>query len=253
MASISFPKAQNGGFAGLTNLSYTSVQLLVNNRVFDTTGSNAGVADTFKKYCLGFATIDVAFQATIRVAGACSKSQLGSVDPGDFEMKPQQVQIARSWPLIDVTGSGDTEKNWEWGISTFAANVRGKVIATGPIYNDQETSLTLDIDSVGSFALTGTIRSTATGLPFNRGGPFPFSFSALGNGAWVLTPDGTNFTSTMSENVTDPWKDEITIDLDTGETITHDAILYQLSFSQDMENGGPVFVNGRFRFDEATA
>jgi hypothetical protein len=253
MASISFPKAQNGGFAGLPNLSYTSVQLLVNNRIFDTTGSNAGLADTFKKFCLGFATIDVAFQATIRVSGACSKSQNGSMDPGDFEIKPQQIQLSRSWPLDDVTGSGDTEKNWEWGISTLATNVRGKVIATGPIYDDQEMTIVQDIDQVGSFSIPVVIRSTATGMPFNRGGPFPFNFSALGNGAWTLTPDSTNFTSTMSQSVLDPWKDDIAIDLDTGEAITHAAILYQLSFSQNMESGGPVFVNGRFRFDAASA
>lgn len=254
MASITFPKAQSGGFTGLANIQYQSVRLLVNNRWFDTTGSNAsGTADTFKHYCNGFGTIDVVGQGTVRPGGTCAKSQLGSVTPGDFVIRPQQVSLVRAWPLIDVTGSGSTEKEWAWGISTMTGNVRGKVISGGPNYDDQQTSLTIDIDGVGSFALTGDVRTTDTGMPFNRGGPFPFAFNFLTDGSWTLTPDSTYFTSTMSQAVTDPIKADITCDLDTGETITHSAILYSIGFSQDMEAGGPVYTTVRWRFDAATA
>lgn len=254
MASITYPKAQGGGFTGLANINYSSVQIFVNNRVVDVTGSNAaGVADVVRKYCYGFATIDVVGQGTLRAGGLCSKAQLGSLAPGDFLFTPQQVSLVRSWNLVDVTGSGNTEKNWAWGISTLGGNVRGNTIASGPIFDDQETAMTLDLDQVGSFGFTAAVRNTSTGLPLQRGGPFPFSYNYLVNGAWTLAADSTNFTTTMGPAVYDPIKADITCDLDTGETITNSALLYSIAFSQDMMAGGPVFTTVKWRFDQATA
>lgn len=254
MASITFPKAQAGGFTGLANIVYQNVRLVVNNTWMDTTGSSAsGVAEVFKHYCNGFATIDVVGQGTVRPGGTCAKSQQGSVNPGDLIFRPELVNLSRAWPLIDVTGSGSTEKEWAWGISTMSGNAAGKVIATGPNYDDEASAIVVDLDGVGSFAINAAVRNTNTGMPFNRGGPFPFSFNFLVNGAWVLTPDSSNFTSTMSEAVLDPIKADITCDLDTGETITHSAILYSIGFSQNMRDGGPVYATVRWRFDAATA
>ncbi len=258
MAAILYPKAQAGGFTGLPNINYTSVQVLVNNRVVDVTGSNAaGTADLVRKYCFGLNTVDVIGQGTLRAGGLCSKSQLGSVDPGDFKFTPQQVSIVRTWPLIDVTGSPegvpDTEKGWSWGISTMGGNVRGNTVLTGPIYDDEDTTLTIAINQVGSFAFTAAIRNTNTGVPFNRGGPIPFSFNYLVNGPWVLTPTDDNFTSTFGSTAYDPVKEDITVDLDTGETITHAALLYSIALSQDMAAGGPVFATVKWRFDQADA
>lgn len=258
MASVQFPRAQTGSFSGLANIHYNTVRFRINNRWVDVTGSNAsGTADQVKNYVNGLATIDVFAQGVIKAGSSYGKAQLSTLNPATLDMKPGRWTIARQWPLVDVTGTNpstnaaDTEKHWEWGISTISGNAGGWVIADGPLYETSEQTLTLDLDEVGNITGTATVDSLRIVNDHRRGGPIPVTFNYRYNGGHTYT--GTNFSGVFGTSVHDPVKDTITVDLDTGETISHAALLYGIQISNPATDGGPIPVSVRWRFDAADA
>lgn len=259
MATIR-PLAQNGGFTGLANIRYRSVQMMVNNNFVNTTGSKGGVSDTVNRACEAMQVVRAVGQGSIELdsGGACAKAQLGYMAPGDVLIQPQLWSLRRLWPLQDVTGSdgftSDTDKRWQSGLYDLMGNANGWVKKDGPVYTQQRSPLALKIDLVGEFdlqhAIINNLRLTS---PYTTGNVFRSSFNWRADakgGGYTFTPVGTNFSSTMGHALTEPLSDDIEIDLDTGETIAHYATLEDIQFSNRSVRGGPVDVRCVWRFNQ---
>lgn len=262
MASIAFPKAQGGGVTALSNIKYFSIALGVDNNFVDITGSSAaGVMDTAREYIEAHDMVDVIGTGTIEVSGSNGKAQLGTCTPGTLKMKPGRWRFSKRWPLVDVTGctagTADTEKNWEWELPIVGGSASGWVIATGPLIGTKTQTLAMDFDQVGS--ITGTATVDFQRLPqvkYRGGGPIPCSYNYRYSGGYTYTDDGGAGTENypiLLEDTYDPTKADITIDLDTGESISNSALLYAITISNPATRGGPLPVQLRWRFDQAAA
>lgn len=258
MSAISFPRAQNGGITALDDISYSTVQVQVNENWYDVTGSDgAGAASVYKLFCSGLPIQQVQFQGSARPGGECAKGQNSTATLGTTLIKPQRLTVGRSWPLDDVTGSGDDEKGWSNGIGNVFGSVSGRVLANGPLIATASQTYSFDIDQIGVLATGsggGTVdRNTAT-MPFLRGGTIVSDLGFRFNGAWTYTADGTiDIDSVLAHTVLHPPRVDVTLDLDTGEEITHEALMHYFAMTVDFQNGGPIGVTGRYRFDQSTS
>lgn len=246
MGALTFAKAQAATFT-FNSLPHkiNGISLAIQQAVFDVTAA----ADTAKVLLNGIPVIGVSGQGSI-YSGGYGKAQSSTLSLGTVVLHPAEWSVGKRFQLFDVTGSGDAEKQWEWGWPVVYGTVRGWVLSGGPLYETEDIALSAAFDVFGTVAGSVKVRNLRVASPFREGGPIPVSFTWQANGAVthsgsleprVATATGTPNTGTLA------------FDLDSGETESHKALLYDFTVRSPAVTGGNLPITMNLRFDKAAA
>ncbi len=253
MASKVFPKAQLGSFtySGLGDLSYQRPVLESVQLVSDITASG----DTAPVFFHGLPIVGCVVSAFIKndTGGAIGSAQSSSFAAPGLDMKVADWNTRKFWQLVDVTGSGDSEKNWSWEIPIVGVAARGWVEAhsgTGPEYDTQSATITMNLSQFGGLTGTGKYHLVSVAGSHKRGGPFGVAYQATYSGTVTYTP-ATNINFKFASTDVDPPSGTVTWDLGSAETISHKALAYMLDFRNPSRTGEEIRVILGLRFDEA--
>lgn len=272
MALITFPVAEKGSITSLlANVRYNSINVVVDNNVIPIQGAltgSPGEADDLERLVNGFETAEFHWSGIVEVGGSQGLAESSTMTHGTVLMHTGTWSVARSWPLVDVTGcnnsgTGDTQKRWFPAIGSLFGSYTGYIIASGPSFTTVSDKVALASQTLtiknhlvdGALGLTGTahIKTVRLGNPLIRGGPIPVSMNYTYTTGWTFdaTGNGANFSAIFDETVTQAVRATgMAIDLDTGQTITSiDAYLRYLAFSVPFNRGGPIGVQGIYRVD----
>lgn len=194
-------------------------------------------------------------------------------DHGDtsvtFSIRLTDWTLRKTWPLIDVTGSSSgEEKEWIWGIPVLRMQAKGWATGiTGPT-TEMQTAATVTFTPNDMGTILFSAASTPDGIlkmhshqslsNLALGGGCAATVSALFEGPLQYTPGSNDFSwllidadnlgapSTVED---DPVKPTVALDTDS-ETISKQALCYDVSFAWSAGNGGPVRSQVRLRVDK---
>lgn len=256
MASTSFPRANLGsvtdstGAANICWQAVTGASRVENNRVVTCAG------DDYHTIIQGLGTKDIRMRGVVKQTsgGTYGLGQSSTLSDG-INIKPFDWTVRKRWPLFDVTGSGDSVKNWEWGIPSIGMNCRGVITSS---YSTGFDTTSVSVSSVmnifGTLAGTLKLNQKVLRVPYFQGGPIAHQFGGQFSGTVTYTPPSatTNF-SWLFASPDDPVRGVLTLDVDLASDISHTAILYDIAFSCSAQDGGEVSVEGTFRCDAADA
>lgn len=244
MGSLAFSKAQAATFS-FNSLPHKihAINVAIQQAVFDVTAS----ADTAKLLLNGLPVIGVSGQGSIYTAGY-GKAQSSTLSLGTVVLHPAEWSVGKRFNLSDVTGSGDAEKQWEWGWPIVYGTVRGWVLSGGPLYETEDIALSAVFDVFGTIAGAVKVRNLRVGAPFREGGPIPVSFTWQATGA--VTHSGS-VQPTVATATGTPSTGTLAFDLDSGETESHKAMLYDFNVRSPAVTGGNLPITMSLRFDKA--
>ncbi len=252
MASQTFPKIQSGHFtapSGVANIHFSRVETVREEHVDDGTGSSAGASDSAKVWVHGVPTVDAVGTGHLRLDADSSfaLAESSTISPG-LTIKSADWTLRRVWPLVDVTGSGDTEKNWVWGLPIDMVQVRGWATSGGPGFTSNSVTVSTVIDDFGTVSGTLKLNSKQLNAMFADGGPVAVAFSGRYSGAVTYT--GSNFSWLFPTAPPDPVKGVLTTDHDTADSVSNSALMFDFRINVPCYHGGKVPVTCGFRFDE---
>ena len=253
MASATFPLIQSGSFtapSGVANIHFDRVELERKEKVDNVTGSSGGAADASLVFIHGVPTVGATGYGHLQLDSDSSQAlaQSSTLTPG-LTIRPGNWLFRRVWPLQDVTGSGDGEKNWTWGLPMDQVQVAGWALASGPGFTSNSITVATVIDDFGT--VTGTLKLDAKKMNamFGTGGNVPVSYSGRYSDTVAYT--GTNFSWLFPTAPADPVKSTLTVNHSTADTVSNSAIMYDFTLQVGRTEGGKVPVVCKFRFDEA--
>lgn len=243
MASIAFPKGQDGSVTHpLSNVKWKVSRYEEYTPQFPVTGAG----DANHVLVEGLQTIGCVLNGTVYASSAYGKAQSSTITPG-FDVRAFDGVFVREWQLENVTGSGSTKTEWNWKRPVDHGAVRGWVIASGPGIGAVTQSLTINWNIFGQMAGTAAIRNLVVNHNYNEGGTFPASFQYQYTGGVTYT--GTNFSALFGTAPADPPQGTVTLDQDTAEDISHNAIIHKVEVRGSFTNGGPIDITAHARWD----
>lgn len=250
-----FPLIQRGSFdSPATSIHYQQVSYRARDEVQDATGSSSGAADPQKSFVHGLPTHDVVGLGFVRRVGPLvGYSQLSTATPG-IEIFAKEWSFRRVWGLEDVTGSdgvtNDDEKFWTWTLPTDFMQFSGVTKLAGPGSDTNSITVSVHFHQFGT--ISGTLKRSQlniTAAP-QQGGYVRADFAGPLSGA--VTYNGSDYDNAFSwlfdTPPADPECGTLTLDLDTGETITNHAIAYDVSVTANRSVGGKIPVQVVHRF-----
>jgi len=254
MASIVLPKAQNCSLtwdaAPLPDLADQSVRLITETPWFPAVpDSGPG-----RQFVEGIPTHRLAISGYVRKSGggAFGKTQAATTafTPTGLTIHNGLWRVGKRWSLVDVTDGA--EKAWHWRRPQVFGSFSAIAKATGPKYDTLSGALSMVLDQVGT--VSGTARYPSGGLGFSKvaGGEVGVNGQFLFDGAVTYTA-ATDIDWKFADTTADPPTGEATIDLDTGETITHKVMIYSWLLECSLASGGPIRATALGVFDEAAA
>lgn len=242
-----FPKAQNASFSAPLSgsLRVHNAQYLMQDPVYDVTAAG----DTqHEAEVTGIPIEELIGQNTVKINGVAAKGQLCTfVLPNDVKIKCFDWSFTKRWPLVDVTGCGDattTQRMYSWGRPVITGAVRGIVKADGPIVATRSMALTCVLDQIGTLAGTAVIAQKSIAGPFRPGGPMAVALAFQFTGA--VTCAGSPF-GWATGATDDPAEGALTFDLDSGETLSWNALAYEINLRVPRQSGGPLPMTVRYR------
>jgi hypothetical protein len=182
--ATSYSKAQSAAFTAAPG-GYSSLltDVLVARSTTLTPTVRAG-AITSPTFDIGLPTVQIrGLQVSSQQIG---KSELSTFAWGDNKFKAAQWTFTREWPLVDITGSGDTAiKEFATRLPIMKGQVRGW--ATGAfdhLFNGAD-NLTITYNSIGTIVLVDNggnetrahVTGCSYGIPKRVGGPMPVRLS----------------------------------------------------------------------------
>lgn len=260
MSSTTYPLVQSGSFeAGSTvNFHFHNISLGINEFRRNVTGTSSASSDTSPVYIHGLPVNEVVASSSMRLESNSTYAlgQASTMGTPGIVMHPTEWTIRKRWPLFDVTGTGDSSKQWTNGLPVTTCAVRG--IATNDLggnFDDRSVTVGMVIDDFGTLAGTAALDQKNIAANFKSGGPVPVSFSFAYTGeASAWTPTGTNYTwlfpTTAANALTgNPVRGTLALDIDTDTNISNAALLYDVTIHCSPRTGGDHRVTCRFRFD----
>lgn len=243
---MSFPKAQNATFTdpmGSTH-KFHSANLIVSQQVDNVTGSG----DPDVMLLNGLPIVGCSAVASINSGTGFGKSQSSTLSLGTVVIKPYDWTIGKRYALDDVTGSGDSDKVWCNGWPIIFGSIRGWVLATGPLYQTQDMTFSGVFDVFGTVAGSCKIRKMLVGANIRRGGAIPVSIQWQSNGA-VTHASGTGHIPRMDTDTdNNPPSGTLAVALDSGETVTDNAVMESVTVRATAQVGGPIVLAANFKF-----
>ena len=198
----------------------------------------------------------------------------GGTDHADtsvtFSIRLTDWSLRKTWPLVDVTGSSSgEEKEWIWGIPQLRLQAKGWATGTTGPTTEMQTASTVTFTPNDMGTILFSAASTPDGIlkmhshqslaNLASGGGCAATVSALFEGPLQYTPgsndfswlliDATNFGASAED---DPVKPTVVLDTDS-ETISKQALCYDVSFAWSAGNGGPVRSQVRLRVDKTNS
>ena len=214
----------------------------------------AGSGDSHNKFLQGITVEEYVGTGYIKTTGAETYGLAQSSTmtlPSDLDVKAQSWQISRAWNLVDVTGSGDSTKDYLYGIPTTSLSVSG-VAKTGYIADHaaESISVTTAMDEFGTVAGTLKLSQKGDAVPFVSGGVPMVRFAGQFSDAPTFTPlAGTpnDFAWLLGSGVTDPVEGTMTLDAGDATNLTPNVMVYAVQVSLVPRDGGSMRITCRMR------
>jgi len=269
MATIEYPIAQSGSFhaGSVVNLNIKRAVLVEQTVTLDTTGTFAGAMDKQKERVQGLTTADVYAEGSVilETDGSVALGQDSTLATAStaIAINPQQWALRKSWdPLIDVTGTGHSKKQWRHTLPSVTGTVSGNILAGAGAEFDLgsggapiTTTVTFVIDNFGTLATAVVIPQKQVTTRFAPGGPPQMSFSFATSGvATTWTHTDSNYTwlfPTGAANALggEPVRASLVLDMGATANVNESALLYDCTLMCNASQGGAVTFQARFRLD----
>lgn len=255
---MSYPIVQTGSLtlpSGVIMMKISQVQVQKQTPLFNVAGSG----NTHAEFVRGIETNEYIGQGFINLSGTTyglsQSSTLAPTTPTDLEVKAQSWRLRRNWRLFDVTGSGDSEKEWSHGLPSTSLSVSG-VAETGYVATHSATSInvTTVMDQVGT--LTGTLKmpQKVDVLSYGAGGvptvQYSGSFSEQPTFTEIVGADN-DLNWLLGSSVTAPAEGTLTVDMGDSANLTPNVLVYDVSLSCLPRDGGAIRVTARMRQNKA--
>lgn len=251
MASTTFPLLQAGSFTGPTSAANIKWTAITGGVVAHNTRVVTGSGDTAHVLIHGIPYREITVAGVVRqTSGGSFGLGQSSTITQDLNVKCHDWVIRKYWPLEDVTGTGDTEKNWTWGIPWVGVNVRGTATSNfdeDDLFDDS-ISVSMAMNLFGTVAGTLKLDRGNFNAPYIRGGRVPFAFNGrISDG--VTYSGSTNF-SWLFPSPDSPLKETFTADIDTSANISNSVLLYDVTIRASAQDGGELPIVAKMRFDQ---
>lgn len=167
--------------------------------------------------------------------------------------KVSDFVLRKTWPLVNITGSGDTEYEWKWAMPIITGNVRGW--ATGATDHLQVGgTATVVWDQIGTVTLTSSGDSKANitafrmEIPKRRGGPVPVSVGFQFSGPTDTAGTASEWHPSASLVTDDaPPAGTFSITNTGGPAPSQNVLNHMIEVRADLSRGGPLIVRRAFR------
>jgi len=250
---MSYPIVQTGSItlpSGTYNMKIAQVQAQRNTPLYTVAGSG----DSHNKFVQGISVEEYIGTGYIKTTGAetygLSQSSTMTL-PSDLDVKAQSWQISRSWQPVDVTGSGDSTKEYSYGIPVTSLSATG-VAKNGYIadHGTESISVTTAMDELGTVAGTVKLSQKVDTVRYVQGGVPLVRFAGQFNDAPTFTPlAGTpnDFAWLLGSGVTAPVEGSMTLDAGDATDLTPNVMVYAVQVSLMPRDGGSMRITCRMR------
>lgn len=168
--------------------------------------------------------------------------------------KPADYSFTKRWPLVDITGVADSEKEFGWRLPVITGQVRGW--STGDTDHLQTGgAMTIQLNSVLSTIIVADASTTFTkilitdftiGIPKRTGGPIPVSVQFIQSGK------GTGGNADMDRTKTNPDSGNITWSTTSGPTQSAVNVINNVTTIEvPVQTGGPCTVTRQWTRSKA--
>jgi len=248
---MAFSKAQSASFSsgpGRDPTLLTNVTVARETRVFDTVKAGAITAPT---YDVGLPTVVV---SGVQISTQSIGTAQGSTISWGENFKASQWVIARAWPLVDITGSGDTTvKQFSTRLPVIEGSVQGwSTGAFDHLMTGAGFDMTINFGTtLGTIILTDSndeqrahITAAQWSAPKHAGGPVPIRVSFRISGP--TDTSGTYEEMSTSATTSAP-EGAMTVSNSGGPVLSGiNVINNSIQVSCNADRGGPLEVHRRY-------
>ncbi len=250
---MSYPIVQTGSIT-LPSGTYTMKIAQVQPRQSIPLYTVAGSGDTHNKFVQGLKVEEYVATGYVKKTGeeTYGLSQSSTLTtPTDLDVKAQSWRIRKRWEPIDVTGSGDSAKEYFYGIPGTSLAVSG-VAEDGYIadHGSESVSITTVMSQFGTVAGTLKIASKGDMVAFVRGGVPMVQFSGEFSDQPTFTPvtgTGTNDDFEWLMDTSTPVEATMTLDAGDATNLTPNVMVYDVQVSNNARDGGSMQIVCRMR------
>lgn len=206
----------------------------------------AGAGDTHAEFVQGIGVEEYIGTGVIQsTAGAYGLSQSSTMTlPSTLDVKAQSWRIRKKWSLVDVTGSGDSSKEYFYGIPNTSLSVAG--VAKNGYIADHATasiSVTTLLNQFGTVAGTLKLANKVDVVKYVEGGvplvQFGGEFSTIPTFTPV-TSTGTNDDFEWLMDTTTPVEGTLTVDAGDATNLTPNVMIHDVQVSLVPRDGGSM-------------
>lgn len=220
----------------------------------------AGSGDSHNKFVQGLKVEEYVATGYVKKSGeeTYGLSQSSTLTtPTDLDVKAQSWRVRKRWEPIDVTGSGDSAKEYFYGLPSTSLAVSG-IAENGYIadHGSESVSITTAMSQFGTLAGTLKIANKGDMVSFVRGGVpmvrFSGEFSDQPTFTALTSPGDDDdfewlFGSAGAQAVTAPIEATMTLDAGDATDLTPNVMVYDVQVSNNARDGGPMQIICRMR------
>lgn len=272
-SSTTFPLAQQGLFSfttapssGFSGAAILECRYIDQGRIVDVTGSKL-ISGTWtqqksKQWVHGIPIREFVAQGVIENGSAdYALSQQSTITIGTFTVQLAEWTLRKTWPLVDVTGSGSSDDaEWTWGIPVYSFQARGWATGSGPVLVGTESvTVSFAADDIGTISWASSpskllkVDQKQLSAPLYVGGAIPTAIAGKMHGDITYSAGSTDFSWLFinpASDPDDPLKEDAELDTD-GEVLSHSVLLYDHTFKWSAATGGPTQYTLGMRWDKA--
>lgn len=252
---MSYPLVQTGSLtlpSGVYTMRVAQVQVQRQVPLFAVAGSGSN----HSQFVQGIAVEEYVGTGVIKKDGeeTFGLAQTSTMTlPSDLDVKAQSWRVRRRWQPIDVTGSGDSAKEYVYGLPSTSISASG-VAKNGYIADHaaESLSITTQLAQFGTLAGTVKLQQKSDGISFVQGGVPMVQFAGEYSQQPTFTPltaPGTNddFEWLLGSSVTAPVEGTLTLDAGDATDLTPNVMVYDVETSLVPRDGGAIRVTCRMR------
>ncbi len=249
---MSYPINQTGSLT-LPSGSYTMKIQRVNVQQSTPLFSVAGSGDSHAEFVQGIPVEEYVGTGVVQDSGGgygLAQSSTMTL-PSSLDVKAQSWRLRKRWSLIDVTGSGDSSKEYFYGIPSTSLSVAG-VARNGYIADHATASLSVTtlLNQFGTVAGTLKLANKVDVVKYVDGGVPLVQFGGEFSTAPTFTPvtaPGTNDDFEWLMDSSTPVEGSLTLDAGDATNLTPNVMIYDVQASLVPRDGGSIRITCRMR------
>lgn len=217
----------------------------------DLTGTKNGTADTERVYLENYQTIDVTSHGFLHEpdTSAYPVASAATLAIASVNLHPYDWILRKKWNLVDVTGSGDTEKTWLEDMPSVDLVARCWVLGSGPDWASQDLGITLSNSLLGTVSGTCKVQSRPLNMSAVRGWIAMTLFMRF-TGAVSYSAGALDMNSVFLAGSQSPPRGTFTLTVTSGDNLTGTCMAHDVTVRATKRSGGAMPITIKHRVDE---